>query len=201
MEAALEDGAVDLAEIGGRRFFLDTHNDAVGMKEIFDRSTFAQELRIRDDTEGEVALAGVGVQRAAQLKAGAGGHRALFDDQLRRACFGGDLTSDVVDRRKVRVAIFLWRCAYANEDGVAAADGLSGVGSVGDFAARVRGGKDLVEITFIDRDDTGLEQRDALLVDIRADDIMSGLGQTGAGDQSNITATNDRKAQAVSPQS
>jgi hypothetical protein len=51
----------------------------------------------------------------------------------------------------------------------------------------------------VNRHDAGLELRDALSVDVRADDIVPRLGQTRAGYQANIATTNYRKIQGVSP--
>ena len=65
MEPAFEDGAINLAEVGGGGFFLDAYNDAVGMEEILDGRAFAQEFGIGSDAEMNIAVAAVSGKRAA----------------------------------------------------------------------------------------------------------------------------------------
>ncbi len=46
---------------------------------------------------------------------------------------------------------------------------------------------------FINRHLTGLQLFDLLCVVIDASDIMANIGETGAGDEANVTGTDDRK--------
>ena len=111
-----------------------------------------------------------------------------------------NLAGDGVARGEVRAAILPLRRAHADEDSFGAANRLSGVVRVGDLAARARGGENFAEIALVDRYAAGLEVGDALFVDIGADDIVPGLGQTCSGHQANVATTHYGKAQAASPE-
>src|ERR1700730_17497714 len=114
------------------------------MKEIRNGRPFAKELRIGRHAKCKAAVARVGRERAAQFQARARRYRALFDHQLGRSRLRGNLTRDVVDCGKIRIAVFLGWCANANEDGVAAAYCVTSVRGVRDFAGSSRLSQDLV---------------------------------------------------------
>ena len=135
MEGAIEDRAVNFAQVGGGRFVLDADDDAIGVEEVLDGGAFAEEFGIGGDAERDVGVSRVRGQGAAQFETGARGNGALFDDELGGLRFLGDLAGDVVDRGKVGFAIAFWRRAHADENGIAEANGFSGVGSVGNVAA------------------------------------------------------------------
>src|SRR5260370_12004739 len=91
------------------------------MEEIRNGRTFAGELGIGRKAKCQTTVARVGCQRAPQFQSRASRYRALFDDQLRRSRFRGNLARDVVNCGKIRIAVFLGRRAHANEYSVAAA--------------------------------------------------------------------------------
>src|ERR1700731_1656394 len=98
------------------------------MKEVLDGGALAKEFWIGDDPECQAVIARVGVQGSTELEAGASGNGTFLDDEFRRTCFAGDLAGDIVDGRKIGVAVFLWRRANADEDGVAPSNCFTGIG-------------------------------------------------------------------------
>jgi len=156
VKAVLEDGAVDLAQIGRARFDFDTYNDAVGMKEVFDSVAFAEKLWIRGHTEKILAATAVSDEHTLQLEAGARGNGAFLDHELGRTGLLGDLSGDVLNCGEIRLtALFRWS-AHADENDVSGADGLASVCRVGDASGLARGSKDFVEVRLENRHDAGL---------------------------------------------
>jgi len=100
VKAVLEDGAVDLAQIGRARFDFDTYNDAVGMKEVFDSVAFAEKLWIRGHTEKFLLPRPVSDEHTLQLEAGARGNGAFLDHELGRTGLLGDLSGDVLNAER-----------------------------------------------------------------------------------------------------
>ena len=101
------------------------------------------------------------------------------------------MTGHVVNRGEVGFARIFWGRANADEDGVTSADGFAGVGGIGDFSFLVGGGENLIEMMLVYRNAAGIELGDALAVNIRADDIVAGLGKASSGDQTNVPTTDD----------
>src|SRR6266851_9679405 len=198
-KGALHDRPVNLPHIARRSLILHAHHYAVRMKEVRNGRPLAKELWIRHHAKRQAAVARVGCERAAQFQSSARRHRALFDHQLRRSRFGGNLTRHVVDRGEIRIAVFLWRCANANEDSIAAAYRFAGVRGVRDLAGPSRRSQDLVQVLLKDRYASGLEPRDPLLINVRKNDLMPRFGETCAGHQANITTSNYRETQSSPP--
>src|SRR6266436_7449407 len=198
-KGALHDRPVNLPHIARRSLILHAHHYAVRMKEVRNGRPLAKELWIRHDAKRQAALPILGCERAAQFQSSARRHRALFDHQLRRSRFGGNLTRHVVDRGEIRIAVFLWRCADANEDGIAAAYRFASVRGVRDLAGPSRRSQDLVQVLLKDRYASRLEPRDPLLINVRKNDLMPRFGETCAGHQANITTSNYRETQSSPP--
>src|SRR5713226_6213232 len=98
MEAFFENRPVNFAQFRGGGGILDADDDAVGMKKISDGGAFAEKFGVRSDAEFDIAVLGVGGERAAEFEAGARGDGAFFNDEFGGARLGGNLAGDVVDR-------------------------------------------------------------------------------------------------------
>jgi len=96
-KTALENRAVDLAEFRGGRGILDTDNNPVRVKKISDGGAFAKEFGIGGHSVFHTADFGIGGEGAAEFETGARRDGTLFDDELGRFCFGGDLPGHVVN--------------------------------------------------------------------------------------------------------
>ena len=116
-----------------------------------------------------------------------------------RTRFGGDLPSDVVDGGEIGFAVFFGRRADANENRVALAEGFAGVGGVRNFAGFARRFQHLIQVMLVDRNFAGIEFRDPIRINVRANNVVACLSQAGAGDQAYVTTTNDTKIQGASP--
>src|SRR5690349_5408118 len=116
LEAALENRRIDFAQLTLGLFILDADDDAVGMEEIADGSSFTQEFGIGSDAE--FGSAAIDVEDAGQLLAGLRRNSTLLDDQLGSARSGGDLLGNVIDGGKVSVSRFQGRRSDADEDGI-----------------------------------------------------------------------------------
>src|SRR5258708_35922465 len=111
----------------------------------------------------------------------------------------GDVTGDVIDGGKNRIAVFLGGCADANEDRFAAAYGFTGVRGVRNFAGTSRRFEDFVQVMLVDRHASRLKLRDPLLINVRANDIMPRFGETCAGHQADVTTSDYRETQGIPP--
>lgn len=97
----------------------------------------------------------------------------------------------MVDGGEVGFAGIFWRRAYTDEDGVTGADGFAGVSGIGDASGFVGGSENLVEMMLVNGDAAGVELGDALAIDVRANDFMTGLGETRTGDETHIPTSDD----------
>lgn len=199
VKATFEDGIVDFAELRGSRFFFHPDDDAVGMEKVVDGGTFSEELRIGSDLKMHIAIATVRTKSARQFQAGPGGHSALFDDELGAVGFGCDLPGTVVDGGKVRFAVFFGRRAYTDENRFGRSNGFAGIASKREAASFASGVENLIEMPLVDWNTAGIELRDAVGIDVRAEHFMSGLGQARACDQTDVSAANYAKTQEKSP--
>ena len=162
------------------------------MEEILDGSAFAQKFGVGGDLEATVAAA-IGSKRALQFETRTRRNGAFLNDQLGRTRLRGDLLGAVINGGKVGTAILTRRSTYADEDGVAEADGFAGVGGVGDSASFRGGGENFVEVLFVNGDLAGFQLRDTRGINIRADDFMAGFREASSGNQTDVAATNDLK--------
>src|SRR5258708_20047283 len=111
----------------------------------------------------------------------------------------GNLTRDVIDCGKIRIAVFLGRCADANEDRFAAAYGFTGVRGVRNFAGTSRRFEDFVQVMLVDRHASRLKLRDPLLINVLANDIIPPFAQPSAGHQADVTTSDYRETQGIPP--
>src|ERR1700758_3723572 len=103
------------------------------MKKILYRRAFPQEFRVRSHTKLYAAFPAVDAQYAPQLLPGLRGYRTFLHYQLWFACFGGDLTRHVVNRRKVGFTVLeRWR-SDANENSISGAHSFSGIAREGEL--------------------------------------------------------------------
>src|ERR1700682_3752739 len=186
-KGALQDRLVNLPHIARRGLVLHADHNAVRVKKIRYGRPFAKELRIGRYAKCQAAVARVGRERSPQFQSGTSRHRAFFDHQLRRSRLRGNLTRYVVDCRKIRIAVFFLRWAYANEDGVAVAYRFTGVRSVRNFSATSRRLQDFLQVVLVDRHASRLELGDPLLINVRANDLVARFGETCAGHQPDVT--------------
>jgi hypothetical protein len=87
----------------------------------------------------------------------------------------------------------------ADENGITAANSLSGIGRIGNLLGAARRLQYLVQVALENGYLAGLQLRDAPAVNIATNDVVAGFCETCPGYQTNVSATNDRKAQARSP--
>ena len=109
------------------------------------------------------------------------------------------MPSDVVDRREIGFAVLFRGRADANENCVAIANRLAGIGGVRDVAGLAGGFQDVVEVMLVDGDISSIELGNSIRVDVGANDLMARFREAGTGDEADITTTNDTKVQGASP--
>src|SRR5437763_1407367 len=165
------------------------------MEEIANGGSFTEKFGIGSHAEFYVAISRIGRERAAELEPRARRDGALLDDELGRFRFGGNLPRYVIYGGKIRLAGLLRRSSYANEDGFARANGFAGDGSVGNAPCLACGSENFFEVLFVDWYAAGLELGDAIAINVRADDFMSGLRQAGSGNKSDVSTSDDGKTQ------
>src|SRR5205085_6149197 len=86
------------------------------------------------------------------------------------------------------------RRAHGDEDDVAVADGVRGVGGELQPAGRVVGLDHRLQARLVDRNDAVVEAFDLRRVDVDAHDVMADLRQAGAGDEADIAGAEDGDA-------
>src|ERR1700674_2855671 len=190
-ETLLENRAVDLAEFRGGGGILDADNNPVRVEKIRDGGAFAKKFRIGDDAEFNFAIFGIRGKGAVEFEASARGYGAFFDDEFGRFRFRGDLPGYVVDGRKVGLAGILRRGSHTDEDGVPGADGFTGVGGIGDPSSFVGRSENLVEVMLVDGDAAGIELGDALAIDVRANYLVSCVGEASSGDETHVPTSDN----------
>lgn len=181
-EAPLDDGTIDLAEVFGGGGILDAYDDAVGVEEVLDGGPFAQELGVGGHAKFDLIVATIRGEGAAEFDSGSRRDGALLDDQFRAVGLSRNLARAVIDGGKIGLAIFFWRRADADKDGVAGANRFAAIGGVGDFSGGSSGFKNLTEMQLVDGNAAGVELGDALAIDIRADDLMARFRKAGTRD-------------------
>src|SRR6202521_1270083 len=165
------------------------------MEKILDSGTFAEKLRIRGHAKREIAVAGIGGQRAAQLDSRAGRDGALFDDEFRCARFRRDLPRNMVDGREVRVPALFRRRADANKNCLTAANSLTGVRRERDASCFPRGSENLVKMRLINGHAAGLKLSDPCAIDVRANYLVSCFSETRSRYQADVATSNHREMQ------
>src|ERR1700730_5578543 len=95
------------------------------------------------------------------------------------------------------VAVFLGRRAYTDENCLTGADGFAGVRGVRNLAGFADGFENRVQVMLVNGHLARLEVRDALGVDVGADDLVSSFGEASTGYQAHVATTNYREIQGV----
>ncbi len=145
------------------------------------------------------AVARICVESATQLEAGARGNRTFLDDEFRRTCFGGNLPCDVIDCGEIGFAVFLRRSADANKNRVTLAEGFASIGGVRDLARFTGRFQHLIQVMLVDGNFAGVQFRNPININVRADNVMTCLSQASASNQPYVPTANDTKIQGASP--
>ncbi len=173
-----------------RALALRADHDPIGLHQIGHRAAFAQEFRIAHDVElGPVFV--VALDRVRDLLAGLHRHGALVDDDAIVRQHAGDLARDFLDETQIDAAIGVLRRGHGDENDLPVSDAfLDAVGEAeplgGDVAMH-----DLFQAGLVDRHLAALERFDFARVVIDADDVVADFGETSAGDEADITGTNN----------
>ena len=181
-----------LEQLGGARV-VGADDDAVRLHEVVDRRAFLQELGVGDDIELDLyaALAQGLVDALADLVRRAHRHRRLVDDDPVLVRVAADGLGHGQDVREVGRTVLLGRGADRDELEQAVTDALFGVGRELEAPLVEVALDQHVEPGLVDRDVALLQPRDLAGVDVDADDVVAGLGEAGAGDQADVTRTED----------
>ncbi len=117
--AAVGQRGVDFSQHGGGAGRVRAHDNAIGMEEVGDSRSFAQELWVRNDVE-HLAGDAIALDDAANPLVGVHRHGALLDDHLVAGDVARDLAGDGFHIGKVGIARFGLRRADGDEDRLAA---------------------------------------------------------------------------------
>ena len=194
MKFLFEDGPVDLAQGCSAFFILDTDDDAIRMEEILHGGAFAQEFGIGRDLKLDTGCGGIGGKRLLQLEAGERRDGAFFHHKFRAARLECDLPRDVVDGGEIGRAGVLRRRAYADENNLTGANGFTGIGSVDDFLFPCGALKDFVEMFFVNWNFAGFQLVNAILVDVRAENLVAGGRKACSRYQSHVATPDYRQS-------
>ena len=166
-----------------------TENDPVGPHEVLEGAALTKELRIGGDVESMPTLEHLlhDVLHAPCRPYRDGG---LVDDHLVAIHHLGDLAGDRLHVLQVgRAVLSGWR-ADGDEDHQRAVHSLRQVGGELEPVLRHVLGDQAVEPRLVDRDLAAFQRRDLRRVVIHAGDVDAELGETGAGHQADVTASN-----------
>ncbi len=183
------EGKIDSIEDGSGSVTVGTDDDAVGMEEVGDGCSFAEELGIGDDVE-EVPGGSVALHRTGNPLVGVDGNGALFDDDFVTGEGTGDLAGDGFDVGEIGVARLALRSAYSNEDGFALAGGFGEIGHEADFGVAVLF-EELRQVVFVDERVAALKSFDFAFVIVHTDDIVAHFGEADGSDQADISRSYD----------
>jgi hypothetical protein len=182
VEAALENGAVDFAQLLFGLLIFDADDDAIGMKEVADGRALAKEFGVGSHAEARaVRVAPIDAEHAAQLLAGLRRDSAFLDDQLGRAGGRGDLARDIVDGGQIGVARVGGRRADADEDGVGRIDGIGAIRGEAQAAGGAGAFQDAVQARLVDGQAARVQGIDAVAIVIGGNDFVPGFGQAASG--------------------
>ena len=169
------------------------------MEEIADGGAFAQKFRIRSNAEREAGLASIDIERAFEFLASIRGNGAFFDDQFRAAAFGCDHARDVFYGAQIGVAVFERGSANADENNAAIADGCCRSGSEFQPPLAHVTLDEKVQVRLEDREFAAVQNLNLRIVIVSACDVMTDLGQTSPGHQSDVTAADYSNLQGCTP--
>jgi hypothetical protein len=127
----------------------------------------------------------------AHLLGSADRNGTLVDDDAIAVHRAPDFTGDVEHVAQVRRTVLPRRSADGNEDDLRAAHAARQVGRKGQPLLAAVAAHHLLEARLVDGNAPALQQPDLGGVLVDADDVVSVLGQTGAGDKADIAGAND----------
>ena len=168
-------------------------DDTVRLHEVGERGAFLEKFRIRNDIELDVRAARL--ERAVDLRA----HLVGSPDRDGRLRDHDAVLRDVASDRlghgehvfEISRAVLVGRRADRDELEQAVLDAFGRVGREVEAPGREVLLQQLIESRLIDRRLAALEHLDLPLVDVHAQDVVTDLGETSAGDQSHVTGAED----------
>ena len=113
---AIRQWSIDFSQHRGALRGIRTHNNAVGIKKICDRSPFAKKLRIRCDVE-LLSLGAISQNNFSHPIAGVNRYRALLDHHLVTVDRSGYPASHRLHIRKIGLAVFRRRSPNSYKNG------------------------------------------------------------------------------------
>ena len=165
-------------------------DNPIGLHQIFDGETFAEEFGVAHHVELHLGLA-VALDGFGHLVAGAHGHGALVHDDLVARHGGGDVAGHDLDETQIDGAVGLRRGGHGDEDDVGVLDAFAGAGGETEAPGGDVALDHFFEARLVDGDAAGLEHLHLVGVVIDADDVVADLGKAGAGDEADVAGAND----------
>jgi hypothetical protein len=170
-------------------------HDAVRTHEVFHGRAFLQELGVRHHRELQVfqtARASSSRITALTRSPVPTGTVDLSTTTLKPVMCRPILRAAASTYLQVGRAVFVRRRAHGDELHVGMFDAGGNIGRERQAAGRAVAVDQLLQARFVDRHAAGIQQRDLLFVDIEAEHGVAEFGQTGAGHQTDIAATDNR---------
>jgi hypothetical protein len=188
---------VNLPHLAHCAVAFDSHNDPVGMEEVFNRGTFAEKLRVRDHVVLQL-IGAVQSEMAAQLASGLHRHGALFDDQPVATRALGNAACHPFNGGQVGFAVIERRRAHTNEDGLAAIDGIFGGAKLETSGGAVT--SDHLVQKGLEKGQVALAQALQLLrITLTAKNLVAQLCQTRSRSQPDVACTDYRDFHVCHP--
>ncbi len=188
------EGTVEFAhQLDGAGIF-GAHHDAVRFHEIADRGAFLEEFRIGHDVEIDIDAPFL------QNFADAGGHLVARADRdgglvhhdLEVGHVFGDRFGDRQNVLQVGRTVFIRRCAHGDELDLAETDPGLGVGGEQESACLAVALHHIAEPGFVDGHAAIVQDVDFCGIHIYAHHLVADLCEAGAGDESHVTAAENR---------
>jgi len=181
--------SVDGVKDGGGAVVVGTDDDAVGVEEVGDGGSFAEELGIGDDVE-EVTGDAVALHGTADPLVGVDGDGAFFDDDFVGGKGACDLAGNGFDVREIGVAGLALRGADGNEDGVALAGSFGKVSHEAHFGVAVAL-EEFGEVALVDEGVSALKGGNLALIIVDADDVMAHFSKTNGCYEPDVPRSNN----------
>ena len=137
---------------------------------------------------------GIAADGFGHLVAGFDRDSAFIDNDFVAVHGRGDFAGHTLDKGQVHAAIRLWRGGDGDKNDIRIGDPLLGRGGEGETACGGIVFNEFLKAGFIDGNAARLEQGYLFLVAIDANDLVTGFGKAGAGDQANVTGADDGNA-------
>ena len=167
-------------------------DDAVGLHEVRHRAAFPEKFGITHDIKFRAALV-IAADRVGDFLAGFHGHGALVDDHAVLAGLedGGNLAGDLLNVGKIDAAIWLWRGGDGDENDIGAIHSFLGAGGEMKAPGSDIAVEKVLEAGFVNGNFSGTELFDFFSVVIDANHIVADFGEASAGDETNISGSNN----------